>query len=53
MDPNTRMLIKVNIEDINNDMEIFQLLRGKTSSDLKARKQMMKEIKIPRELIDT
>lgn len=53
MDPNTRTLIKVTIQDIENDMKIFQLLRGASPLDAQARKQMMKEYKIPRELIDT
>lgn len=53
MDPNTRILIKVTIQDIENDMKIFQLLRGGSPLDAQARKQMMKEYKIPRELIDT
>ena len=53
MDPNTRTLIRVNIQDIENDMKIFQLLRGGSPLDAQARKQMMKEYKIPRELIDT
>lgn len=53
MDPNTRTLIRINIQDIENDMKIFQLLRGASPLDAQARKAMMKEYKIPRELIDT
>ena len=53
MNPNTRTLIKVNISDIENDMKIFQILRGSTPSDALARKTMMKDYKIPRDLIDT
>lgn len=53
MDPNTRSLIRVHLGDIENDMAIFQKLRGGTPADLMARKLMMQEYKIPRELIDT
>lgn len=53
MDPNTRMLIRVQIGDIENDMKIMQMLRGGTPTDAQMRKLMMKEYKIPRELIDT
>lgn len=53
MDPNTRTLIRVNIGDIQNDMKIFQILRGSSPADAQARKEMMRAYKIPRELIDT
>lgn len=53
MDPNTRTLIKVNIEDIENDMKIFQVLRGGSPLDAQARKDMMRAYKIPRDMIDT
>lgn len=53
MNPNTRTLIKVNITDIENDMKIFQVLRGSSPSDALARKTIMKDYKIPKELIDT
>ena len=53
MDPNTRTLIRVNIEDIENDMAIFQMLRGGSPSDAAARKQMMKDFHISKEFIDT
>ena len=53
MDPNTRMLIKVNITDIENDMKTFQLLRGNSPQDAQGRRMMMHEYKIPKELIDT
>lgn len=53
MDPNTRTLIRVNISDIENDMKIFQMLRGNTPTDVLNRKMMMKEYQIPRDLIDT
>ncbi len=53
MDPNTRTLIQVNISDIENDMKIFQVLRGGSPIDAQARKDMMKAYKIPRDMIDT
>jgi len=53
MEPNTRMLIRVNISDIENDMKIFQLLRGSTPEDMKGRKSMMSAYKIDSSLIDT
>jgi DNA gyrase subunit B len=53
MDPNTRSLVRVNISDIENDMKIFQLLRGNTSVDQMSRKMMMKEYVIDPQLLDT
>lgn len=53
MDPNTRTLIRVNISDIENDMKIFQILRGNSPQDALNRKLMMKQFKIPKENIDT
>lgn len=53
MDPNTRTLIRINIEDIENDMKIFQLLRGSSPLDAQARKAMMHAYKIDPSLIDT
>ncbi|MDE7347146.1 MAG: hypothetical protein K2N48_10475, partial [Muribaculaceae bacterium] len=53
MDPNTRSLIRVNVTDIENDMKIFQLLRGGTAQDLLGRKMMMREFQIDKDMIDT
>lgn len=53
MDPNTRTLIKVNITDIENDMKIFQVLRGGSPLDALNRKQMMADYRIDKNLIDT
>ena len=53
MDPNTRSLIRVNIEDINNDLKVFQILRGTSPSDVQQRKEMMKDFKVDRSIIDT
>lgn len=53
MDPDTRTLIRVHIGDIENDMKIFQVLRGGSPLDAQARKDMMRAYKIPRDMIDT
>lgn len=53
MNPNTRTLIRVNIGDIENDMKIFQILRGGSPIDALNRKTMMQKFKINREDIDT
>lgn len=53
MDPNTRSLIRVFIEDIENDMKVFQILRGTGPAELIQRKQMMKDFKVDRSIIDT
>ena len=53
MDPNTRSLIKVFIEDIENDMKVFQILRGNSPSDMSERRKMMKDFKLERSMIDT
>ena len=53
MDPNTRMLIKVNIGDYQNDMAIFQMLRGGSQMDLVQRRALLKSYDINVEDIDT
>jgi DNA gyrase subunit B len=53
MDANTRMLIKVMISDIENDLKVFNVLRGSSPQDAAARKAMMAGYQIPRELLDT
>lgn len=53
MDPNTRTLIRLQITDIENDMKTFQMLRGQSPFDAQSRKIMMKNYKIPKDLIDT
>ena len=53
MDPNTRCLIRLQISDIENDMKIFQMLRGQSPYDAQNRKLLMKSYKIPKDLIDT
>jgi len=53
MDPNTRSLIKVNIGDIQNDMKVFQMLRGSNMEDLEGRRTLMKNLRMDRTMIDT
>lgn len=53
MDPNSRMLIRVNISDIENDMKVFQVLRGSSPTDALSRKMMMKNVKVSKDKIDT
>lgn len=53
MNPNSRTLIRVNIGDVENDMKIFQVLRGGSPIDALNRKSMMQQFKINREDIDT
>lgn len=53
MDPNTRTLIRVNISDIENDMKIFQMLRGGSPLDALNRKNMIRNFEFSRSDIDT
>ncbi len=53
MDPNTRTLIRVQTSDIENDMAVFQMLRGDSNTDRMARKRMMAEFEFDVSLIDT
>ena len=53
MDPNTRSLIKLKIEDMKNDMRIFQVLRGNSPEDSRARKVLVANTVIDKELLDT
>ena len=53
MDPNTRSLIKLKIEDMKNDMSIFQVLRGNSPEDSRARKVLVANTVIDKELLDT
>jgi len=53
MDPNTRTLIKVSIGDIENDMKIFQILRGTSPQDALSRKELVRSFHIDKSDIDT
>lgn len=53
MDPNTRMLIHVNIEDYENDMAVFQMLRGGNIADMALRRAELAKFEVLPEMIDT
>jgi len=53
MDPNTRSLVRVNLGDIENDMKIFQMLRGGNPADVLARRSLIREFVVDRDTIDT
>ena len=53
MDPNTRMLVRVNITDLQNDMEIFQILRSSSKNYRLERKLLIQDFKVDRDMIDT
>ncbi len=53
LDPNTRSLIKVNISDYDNDMQVFQMLRGSGSLDLALRRSELQRFPVTPEMIDT
>ena len=52
LNPDTRILIQLTMEDVNKDLEIFRKLHGQTKQDLENRKAMMKAYKINREDLD-
>ena len=53
MDPNTRTLIRVQLGDIENDMSVFQMLRGDSKQNLLDRKQFLRSVIIRKDDIDT
>ena len=53
MDPNTRTLIRLHIGDMENDLKIFQILRGTSPMDARSRKEMMSSYRVDKTLIDT
>jgi len=53
MDPNTRMLIHINIEDFDNDMAVFQMLRGGNIADMALRRAELAKFEVLPEMIDT
>ena len=53
MDPNTRTLIRVGIGDIENDMGVFQVLRGSNQADVLARRSLIRAFPVTRDMIDT
>jgi DNA gyrase subunit B len=52
LNPDTRILIQLTMEDVERDLRIFQKLHGQSKQDLEDRKKMMHEYKIKREDLD-
>ncbi len=53
LNPNTRMLIKVNMGDYENDMAVFQMLRGGSPVDMAMRRNALMQFDVKPEMIDT
>lgn len=52
LNPDTRILIQLTMEDVERDLEIFEKLHGQTKKNLEERKAMMSAYKIKREDLD-
>ena len=52
MNPDTRTLIRLKVEDVESVVETFNVLHGDRTADKIARKLMMKDFKIKREDLD-
>lgn len=52
LNPDTRILIQLTMEDVERDLKIFQKLHGQTKEDLEERKKMMSAYKIARDDLD-
>lgn len=52
MNPNTRMLIRLTIRDLEKDLKVFQKLFGEGKNDALLRKKMMEEYIIDRDDLD-
>ena len=52
LNPDTRILIQLTMEDVEKDLEIFEKLHGQTKKNLEDRKAMMSAYKIKREDLD-
>ena len=52
LNPDTRILIQLTMEDVEKDLEIFEKLHGQTKKNLEERKAMMSAYKIKREDLD-
>ena len=53
MDPNTRSLIKVTMDNYEEDMKVFRMLRGSSPMDSQNRKKLMAGYTLPMDLLDT
>ena len=52
LNPDTRILIQLTMEDVEKDLRIFEKLHGQTKQNLEERKDMMKAYKIKRADLD-
>lgn len=52
LNPDTRILIQLTMDDVEKDLEVFKKLHGQTPQDILARKEMMSNYKIKREDLD-
>lgn len=52
LNPDTRILIQLTMEDVEKDLKIFEKLHGQTKQNLEDRKKMMSEFKINRDDLD-
>ena len=52
LNPDTRILIQLTMEDVERDLRIFEKLHGQSKDDLDARKKMMAAFKIRRDDLD-
>lgn len=52
LNPDTRILIQLTMDDVERDLKVFAKLHGQTKADLEARKSMISAYKIKREDID-
>lgn len=52
LNPDTRILIQLTMEDVEKDLKIFEKLHGQSKQNLEDRKKMMSSYKIKREDLD-
>jgi len=52
LNPDTRILIQLTMEDLERDLKIFEILHGTSKQNLEDRKAMMSAYKIKREDLD-
>lgn len=52
LNPDTRILVQLTMEDVERDLRIFEKLHGQTKQNLEDRKKMMSEFKINRDDLD-
>lgn len=52
LNPDTRILIQLTMDDVEKDLKVFEKLHGQSKADLLARKAMMSAYKIKREDLD-